>query len=199
MRLHALALALACGAVASPSSAQTAAANDVILRIRFVGPEVFEIPGVLRIDRGNVVAAGDVTVDDTFVRVARPGPSQPLTVVRWRKRIVGEAVGVENGVLMMRVNTAVIYVPLDSIGTVDVSDERVHRHLLRGVLVGVGTFWGVGVLMINTCGFGCGNLAILPAVAGGIAAGVLAGRGRERWTPHPTVWLASQFAARTNP
>jgi hypothetical protein len=66
-----------------------------------------------------------------------------------------------------------------------VSERRGRSHLLRGILVGTGTFYGVGWLMFSQCGLDCGGAVLLPAIAAGTAAGAVTGRDRERWKTVP--------------
>jgi hypothetical protein len=195
MRLRALAFCVCCAVAASPASGQTRAVVDAQPRIRLTGPETFEMPGLVRIDRGQVTSGARVTGDETVLRFEVPG-GQPLTVVRWHQRLVGQALGVDDGALLVRVegSSSLIRVPLDSIGTFELSEARSHAHVLRGVLVGVGAFWALGALTFASCGLGCSDAAIIPAGAGGLAAGVFSGQGHERWTPRPASWLSSHFS-----
>ena len=61
------------------------------------------MPGVIRIDRDQVTSGALVTGDKTVLRFEVPGKPQPLTVVRWHQRLVGEALGVDDGALALRV------------------------------------------------------------------------------------------------
>jgi hypothetical protein len=86
-----------------------------------------------------------------------------------------------------------VAIPLDSIGTLELSVPG--RHLLRGILLGAGAFFGVSVLVAAGCGLYCTNAVLLtPAIAGGIATGVIAGGRREAWKMVPRAWLSSQFS-----
>ena len=190
-----IAVAAACCLATGPIAGQVPPRTDVQPRIRLTGQNTFEIPGVIRVDGRNVTSAGGPESDENVVSFDDPTTSDRLTVVLPGKRLVGLALGVDKGILSFRTESAqkVLHIPLSAVNTFELSEARARPHVLRGILVGVGTFWGAGALIFAGCGLGCSDAAIIPAFLAAGVAGTLAGRGHERWTRQPGAWLSSHF------
>jgi hypothetical protein len=159
-------------------------------RIRVTGAETYDIPGVLAIGGGRITGPSAV-VNETTITLRSPETGQPLAVVRPGVRLAGRAIAVNQQVVSFIVegDQNPIAIPLPSIGKLEVSEHRSPRHLVRGILVGVGVFYGTSWLIFAKCGLGCSNAAILPPIAAGIAAGTITGRSRETWKVVPVDWL----------
>ena len=143
-------------------------------RVRITGSQTFEIPSAATGQRHVVLKAG--------------------------KRFAGSALDVRDRIATVLVDGQhdTLAIPLDSIAKLEVSDPGSGRHLVRGILVGFGAFWGSGALIVSGCppiGSGCSDAILIAPVAVGIAAGILAGRSRETWKPVPAAWLISQFSS----
>ena len=169
-------------------------------RVRITGPEEYEIPGVLKIAGTHVSGDANITIQDTVVRVVSPATGQLLVVLRPKRRLVGRAIEVKDQLVEFLPDgqAGTLRIPLDSIGKLEVSERRSRAHVLRGILVGIGAFYGLGWLFFARCGLGCSDAIVLPAIAGGIAAGILTGRGKEHWRTVRTDWLLSQFGPPTS-
>lgn len=166
-------------------------------RVRITGSRAFEIPGELKIDGERVSGNSSMTTDEMTVRVVLPQTGQQLVVLKPGKRFVGRALDVRDRVVAFVIDGQqdTIAIPLDSIGKLEVSDHRSGRHLLRGILVGVGAFYGTfALIFFGGCGLDCSDAMFIPAIASGIATGVITGRGREAWKTVPAAWLSSQFS-----
>jgi hypothetical protein len=166
-------------------------------RIRITGPEEYEIPGVLKIAGSRVGGDGGqakITIEETVVRVVSPATGQPMAVLRPKRRLVGRAMEVRDQIVEFLPDGQrdTLKIPLDSIGKLEVSERRSRFHVLRGILVGIGTFYGVAGLFFARCGLGCDGAILLPALAGGITTGILTGRGSDHWRSAPADWLLSQ-------
>ena len=166
-------------------------------RVRITGPEEYEIPGVLKIAGAQVSGHASIVIQDTMVRVVSPATGQELVVLKPKKRLAGRVIGVKDRLVefMPDGQAGTLRIPIDSIGKLEVSERRRGAHVLGGILVGVGAFFGLIALFFAQCGLGCGDAIALPAIGGGIAAGILTGRGTERWRTEPADWLSSQFGA----
>ena len=167
-------------------------------RIRITGPGDYEIPGLLKIAGAHVSGDASMTIQDTVVRVVSPATGQLLVVLRPKRRLVGRAMAVKDQVVEFHPDRQhdTLRIPLDSIGKLETSERRSRSHVLRGILVGIGAFYGLGWLFFAQCGLGCSDAIVLPAIAGGIAAGILTGRGKEHWRTVRTDWLLSSSALR---
>jgi hypothetical protein len=166
-------------------------------RVRITGPEEYEIPGVLKIAGAQVSGNASITIEDTMVRVLSPATGQVLVVLRPKRPLAGRVIEVKDRLVefMPDGQAGTLRIPVDSIGKLEVSERRRRAHVLRGILVGVGAFYGLLGLFFAQCGLGCSDAIALPAIGGGIAAGILTGRGTERWRTVPADWLSSQFGA----
>ena len=74
------------------------------------------------------------------------------------RRAVGRALDVKDRVLIFLLDGQhdPFEIPLDSIGTLEVSAHRSGRHMVRGILIGVGVFYGTSALIFFAgCGFDC--------------------------------------------
>ena len=165
-------------------------------RIRISGSRVFEIPGVLKADGDGVTGRSSMTTDDMTIRVVSPQTGHPLVVLKPGRRVVGRALDVKDRVLIFLLDGQhdPFEIPLDSIGTLEVSEHR-SRHLVRGILIGVGVFYGTSALIFSAgCGLDCSNAMFLPTIASGIATGVITGKARDAWKSMPVTWLSAQFA-----
>jgi hypothetical protein len=166
-------------------------------RVRITGSRAFEIPGVLKVEGERVSGNSSRTTDEMTIRIVLPQTGQQFVVLKPGKRFVGRALDVRDRVVAFVIDGQhdTIAIPLDSIGKLEVSDHRSGRHLLRGILVGIGGFFGtVELIFWSGCGLNCSNASLLiPAIAGGIATGVMTGRRREAWKTVPAAWLSSQF------
>lgn len=164
-------------------------------RVRVTGLRQYELPGVLTLDGDAVSASQGVTIGPTTIQVPAP-PDGPLTVLRPGTRLVGHATSVTDGILVLRVDgvSQSIRVPLDSLAVIE-RGRAGRRHLLRGILVGIGAFYAGVVLVFAACGLGCDDFtAALGTFGTGIAAGLWAGRSSpEVWTPVSTSDFVSQF------
>ena len=193
MHQRIIAVTAACCLATAAISGQVPAPADVQPRIRLTGQNTFEIPGVIRIDGQNVTSGAHLVSDESSASFDDPITSDRLTVVLPGKRLVGQALGVDKGILSFRAEPAqkILHIPLSAVDTFELSEARARSHVLRGILVGFGAFWGAGALTFSACGLGCSNAAIIPAVVGGALAGAWAGRGHERWIRQPRAWLSS--------
>jgi hypothetical protein len=176
------------------ADAQTLA-REAEPRIRVTGSRAYDIPGLLTIDGNRISGPSVVVTDETTLRVRSAGSGQPLVMAKPGVRIVGRAIGVNAQVvtLIIEGHRQSVDMPLPSIGKLEVNDGQRRSHVLRGILVGVGAFYGIGALFFSQCGLGCSNVILLPAIAGGVASGIVTGRGRERWRTVPVDWLLSRF------
>jgi hypothetical protein len=161
------------------------------------GLHQYELPGVLTLDGDTVSASHGVTIGPTTIHVPAP-PDGPLTVLRPGTRLVGVATSVTDGILVLRVDgvSQSIRVPLDSLATIERSERRAKRHVVRGILAGIGAFYAGVVLVFAACGLGCDDFtAVLGTFGTGIAAGLWAGRSSpsEQWTTMPISNFVSQF------
>jgi hypothetical protein len=170
-------------------------AREVGPRVRLTGSRAYDIPGVVTID-GDRISGPSVVIDEATIRVRSADTGEPLVMARPGVRIVGRAIGVNAQVVTFIIegHQQSIDIPLPSIGKLEVSDRQRRSHVLRGILVGVGAFYGIGALFFSQCGLGCSNAIFLPAIAGGVASGIETGRGRERWRPVAVDWLLSRFS-----
>lgn len=173
------------------------AASPTPVRVRVRGVDPYEMPGVIKVEAGRITSASVVTIDGNTVRMASDGTTEPLALVKAGARLVGMATHVHNGVMSIVVDgqSKAVGIPLDAIATLEVSRTRGKKHILRGILVGVGAFYGTGALIFfSQCGLDCGGDTFAVAVLAGITGGVLAGRrGGERWEVMPAGRIASQF------
>jgi len=129
-----------------------------------------------------------------MVRAISPQTGQQLMVLEPGKRVVGRAMEVRNRVVTFVKDgqQETIAIPLDSIGVLEVSDPRRHRHVLRGVLLGVGAFYGTAALIFFAgCGLDCSDAIFIPTIGTGIVTGLITGRSREAWRTEPASWLLS--------
>jgi hypothetical protein len=160
------------------------------------GLRQYALPGVLTIDRNSVSAWHGVTIGRTTVNVPASAAG-PLTILRPGTRLVGRAMSVTGGILELRLEGAAepARIPLDSIQTLERRERRARRHVVRGLLVGVGAFFGSGFLAFSRCGLNCDDAAMTLTMFGsGAVAGMLAGRSSpEVWTPVSTSDFVSQF------
>jgi hypothetical protein len=166
-------------------------------RVRITGSRAYEIPGVLKVDGERVAGNSSMTTDEMTVRVVLPQTGQQLVVLKPGKRFVGRALAVRDRVVAFLIDGQhdPIPIPLDSVGKLEVSDHRSGPHLSRGILVGVVAFYGTAALIFyGRCGLDCSDAIFIPAIASGIATGVIAGRPREAWRTVPASWLLSQFS-----
>jgi hypothetical protein len=168
------------------ASAQTGVLADQA-RIRITGPQAYEIPGLLKIARAAVSGDASLTIEEKVVRVVSPATGLTLVVLRPGKQLIGRVLEVKEQMVevLPEGQRDTVRIPIDSIGRLEVSERRGRSHLLRGILVGAGTFYGVGWLMFSQCGLDCGGAVLLPAIAAGTAAGAVTGRDRERWKTVP--------------
>lgn len=160
-----------------------------------MGPERYEIPGILQIDGVRLTVSASTTIEETAVRVVSPATGQPLLVLRPGHRLAGRATGIKDGIVEFLPDGQpdTLSIPLDSIGKLEVSELRMRPRVLRGILVGVATFYGLAFLFMEQCGLECDSGVGIVAIGGGLAAGGIAGRGGERWKAVPADWLLSQF------
>jgi hypothetical protein len=166
-------------------------------RLRLRGLHQYEIPGVLRLDGRQVSASSGSDIGRTTIRVLSPAHGY-LTVLRPGTRLVGRLVDVTPDTLSLAVENGIdpITIPLDSLASVERSVRPARRHIVRGILAGVGAFFGTGALVFSQCGLGCEDSTVALATFGaGIAAGAWAWQGRERWTTVSTSDLVPPFVS----
>jgi hypothetical protein len=164
-------------------------------RVRVTASRAFEIPGVLKVD-GSAVSGSSVTADDTTIRVVSPQSGQPLVILKPGVRRIGRAVAVNGEVvtLFLEGRPDPIAMPLSSIGKLEVSERRGERHVVRGILLGAGAFYGaLALIFFGGCGLDCPGVAVLPAIAAGVVTGSIVGRSHESWQSVPTNWLLSNI------
>src|SRR5207249_2882056 len=109
----------------------------------------YEIPDVLKVDGDRLSGRSDLITDDLTVRVVLANTNQQLVAVKPGRRLVGRATNLRDRVVTVLVDGRhdPISVALDSIGRLEVSEHRSGRHILRGILVGFGAFYGTGLLI----------------------------------------------------
>jgi hypothetical protein len=185
---------VACCFAAAPAASQTQSSIQTQPRIRITGPDV------IRIDGPELAPPGHAAVDDVLLRFQPLDGSAPRTIVRPGKRVTGQALGIEDGILSLRVDGQnTVRMPVNAIGRLEASEGRGRSHVLRGILVGAGTFWGMSALIFSNCGLNCSNVSLLAPIGAGMATGWWSGRRNERWTSHSVAWLTSQLLGTASP
>jgi hypothetical protein len=173
-------------------AAQSTAAGQS--RVRVTALRHYQIPGVVTID-GDQVTGRSVTMDKTMIRV--PSASgQLISILKPGTRVTGSVEGVTDGVLSLLVDGQrdPFNIPLNSLAKIELSDRAGKRHLARGILAGIGTFYGVLGLSLLRCGLGCDDALGVAAIAAGIGVGTLTGHSREHWAEVSPAEFRLRFA-----
>ena len=139
-----------------------------------------------------------VRTEDSFFEIRSPGSPEILTIPRFQHHLTGDALGVNAGLLRLRVGEQqIVIVPLDAIRMLDVSrGRRSLMAILVGIGAGIGATLAAATITFLRCGFDCDEGAGALIVAGGVAAGVITTSALigERWRRMPVQWLETRFA-----
>jgi len=166
-------------------------------RIRIGGLEKYEIPGALTIDGARITGSSITRKENSFIEIKVSTSNEVMTIPRLRHNLVGHVVAVEAEMVRLRLDAQrTVLVPLNAIGTLDVSRGRRSRAraILAGIGAGIGVTLAAAAITFQSCGLDCGGGTLI--IAGGVAAGVATAAllSGERWQRMPMDWLRTRFA-----
>ena len=190
---HALFLAIVCLLPLNTYS-QSAAPQE---RIRIGGLEKYEIPGALTIDGTRITGSSIARTENSFIEIKVGTSNELLTIPRFRHHVVGHVLDVQGEMVRLRVDAQrIVLIPLNAIGTLDVSRGRRSRAraIVAGIGAGIGVTLAAAAVTFQSCGLDCGGGALI--IAGGVPAGVATAAllSGERWQRMPNAWLRTRFA-----
>ena len=171
-------------------------------KIRFSGPNVYEMPGEALIERGRVTGTAIEKIETTFVQVRSAAAGRVVTIPRPGERLEGRVISVDPTVVSVRLDgvSRPVLVPHDAIEELEVSTGRRHSRGLAtalGIAAGFAGFLGGGAVAFSLCdSFPDCDAVPLAGLAvgvtlGGYTANRLAG---ERWEPMTLASLSKRLA-----
>jgi len=170
-------------------------------KIRFTGPNVYEMPGEALIERGRMTGTAIEKIETTFVQVRSAAAGRVVTIPRPGERLEGRVISVDPTVVSVRLDgvSRPVLVPHDAIEELEVSTGRRRSRGLAtalGFAVGFAGFMGGGWAAFALCGSLDCDAAPLAGLAvgvtlGGYTANRVAG---ERWEPMTLASLSKRLA-----
>jgi hypothetical protein len=193
-----LVMLLATCVTAAPLAGQDTA-NGLSPRIRVTGTHTMNIPGELTVEGNQITGTSITAIDENVIRIKTSTGGEVWTIPRSGKRLIGRALDIKGNVLELRggSDAASMFVPLQSIATVEISEGRRPKGaILLGILAGVGVFWGTGALIISSCGIWCSNAPFVGAIVAGVVTGTALAHHirREHWKAVPVAALPTELA-----